>query len=137
MIERTGQCLCGEVCYTLTGEPIATAVCHCKNCQRQSGSAFSLVVIARSSKVAIVGGLKTYLDTAESGAVLERCFCPECGSALFSRQPATPGITVLKAGTFDDTAWLQPQLHIWCNSAQSWVDIPQNLPHFPRNGPTG
>ena len=55
MIERTGQCLCGEVCYTLTGEPIATAVCHCKNCQRQSGSAFSLVVIARSSKVAIVG----------------------------------------------------------------------------------
>tara|TARA_R110000765_G_scaffold50045_10_gene101695 strand:- start:12706 stop:13119 length:414 start_codon:yes stop_codon:yes gene_type:complete len=137
MMERTGQCLCGAVRYKLTGEPIATAVCHCKNCQRQSGSAFSLVVIARSSTVTIDGAFKTYLDTADSGANLERCFCPECGSALFSHQPATPGITVIKAGTFDDTTWLRPQLHIWCNSAQSWVEIPKSLPHFAGNAPTG
>ena len=137
MTTHTGQCLCGDVCYTLAGEPIATAICHCKNCQRQSGSTFSLVVIARTSKITSVGNLKTYMDTAESGAALERCFCPECGSPVFSRQPVSPGITVIKAGTFDDTTWLQPQLHIWCDSAQSWLNMSDGLPHFAKNAPSG
>lgn len=135
MTDRTGGCLCGKVRYALAGDLIATAVCHCKNCQRQSGSAFSLVVIARSSKLALEGELQTYLDTADSGSELERCFCPNCGSALISRQPASPGMIVIKAGTFDDTTWLKPQLHIWCNSAQSWVVIPESLPRFPENAP--
>lgn len=134
-MQKTGQCLCGKVNYSLNANPIATAVCHCKNCQRQSGSAFSLVILSPASAVSINGETKTYKDTADSGAALERMFCPDCGSALFSRQPEGPDVLVVKAGTLDDTSWLKPQLHIWCDSAQSWVELPDNLPKFPQGPP--
>ncbi len=132
---KTGKCLCGQVSYELNAQPMVTAVCHCKNCQRQAGSAFSVVVVAPSSGVEITGELKTYEDTADSGARLERQFCPNCGSAMFSRQPSSPETIIIKAGTLDDTNWLKPVAHVWCASAQPWVDIPAGVASFPGNAP--
>ncbi len=126
----TGRCLCGQAKYRVTGAPIATAVCHCKNCQRQSGSAFSIVAIVASDAVEREGEWKSYEDTAESGAKLLREFCPNCGSALASMAPASPGLTVIKAGTLDDTSSVTPQMHLWTKSAQSWVALDPGLPQF-------
>lgn len=137
MSERTGKCLCGEVSYTLTSDPIVTAVCHCKHCQRQAGSAFSVVVLAQAASVEIDGELKTYRDTADSGAALDRKFCPQCGSAMFSEQPDEPGTLIIKAGSFDDTSWIKPAAHVWCDSAQPWVEIGDNVAKFPGNAPSG
>ncbi len=137
MTEKTGKCLCGNVRYTLKSDPIVTAVCHCKNCQRQAGSAFSIVVVAPFEAVAIEGDLKTYHDTADSGATLDRKFCPECGSAMFSLQPDKAETIIIKAGTLDDTSWLKPAAHVWCDSAQPWVEISDKVARFPGNAPGG
>ncbi|WP_084399728.1 GFA family protein [Henriciella aquimarina] len=136
-MSRTGQCLCGQVSYQLDGDPIVTAVCHCKNCQRQAGSAFSVIVLVHESALDVRGDLRTYEDTADSGAKLERKFCPICGSAMFSVQPSSPGTIIIKAGTFDDVNWLKPVAHVWCASAQPWVEIGEGVAKFPGNAPTG
>ena len=137
MSEQTGQCLCGKVRYSLKADPIVTAVCHCKHCQRQAGSAFSVVVLAPAASVDIDGELKTYRDTADSCAALDRTFCPNCGSAMFSKQPDQPDTIIIKAGSFDDTSWIKPAAHVWCDSAQPWVEISDKAARFPGNAPGG
>lgn len=134
---RTGRCLCGQVSYILGASPLLTAVCHCRNCQRQSGSAFSIIVLAKTATVEIDGNLRTFLDKAENGASIERRFCPDCGSAMFSWQSSAPDRLIIKAGTLDDPSGLRPSVHVWCASAQPWVAIPENVVRFPGNPPSG
>jgi hypothetical protein len=134
-MERSGGCLCGQVRYTLTGDPMAVVTCHCKNCQRQAGSAFSVVAVAASDAVRFTGTLKSYEDTAESGAKLYRKFCPECGSAMLSVLAENAALSLIKAGTFDEVDWISPQMNVWCASAQPWVALDPALPAFPGNPP--
>lgn len=131
----TGGCLCGQARYRLNAAPLTTLVCHCRNCQRQSGSAFSIVTVVATRAFERTGAWKAYDDTADSGAVLRREFCPECGSALASTLVASPDMTVIKAGTLDDVSGLKPQMHIWTQSAQPWVCLEPDLPQFPGQPP--
>lgn len=131
----TGKCLCGQASYEVSVDPSATAVCHCRNCQRQAGSAFSIITVVPTSAVAIRGELKTYVDTADSGRALERKFCPECGSPLFSVLVDVPHITFIKAGTLDDVSTLKPDFQIWCKSAQPWLQLDPALIRFEENSP--
>ena len=134
---QTGRCLCGQVRYTLNADKVAAAICHCKHCQRQAGSAFSVIAVASADQLKIHGTLKTYEDTADSGAKLHRQFCPNCGSAMFSILFENPQQIIIKAGTFDDTSWIAPMAHVWCGSAQDWYAFPENVLKFPGNAPVG
>lgn len=125
----TGRCLCGEVSYEVSGDPITCVTCHCKNCQRQAGSALSIIVGVPEDAVTVSGELKTYNDTGDSGAVVQRQFCPNCGSPIFSRLAPQGAPLFIKAGTLDDTSALQPVLHCYTKSAQSWVEM-GDLPQF-------
>lgn len=125
----TGHCLCGQFSYETSSDPVVTAVCHCKNCQRQAGSAFSIIVAVPSASLTTHGTLKTYADNADSGAVVSRQFCPDCGSPIFSLVPGSPGMTFIKAGTLDDTEALKPQVEVWIKSAQPWARL-TGLPAF-------
>jgi hypothetical protein len=131
----TGKCLCGQASYRVSSEPVATAICHCRNCQRQAGSAFSIIVAVPSHTVELEGELKTYNDTADSGAILYRSFCPECGSPFFSVLSDAPQMTFIKAGTLDDVSALKPQFQIWCKSAQPWIKLDPDLVQFKENAP--
>ena len=131
----TGGCLCGQITYAIEGAPIATAVCHCLNCQRQSGSAFSVVMIVPSGALIASGQLKTYLDAGDSGSEIQRRFCPYCGSPILSIMTDAPAVTIVKAGTLHDTGALAPQFHVWCASAQPWVTIDPQMPQFSGNPP--
>lgn len=135
MTSLAGGCLCGAVRYEAEGAPLATAVCHCKNCQLQGGGAFSIVIVMPAQAVRTSGTLKTYEDHGESGNIVSREFCPECGSPIFSRIPSAPDVTIIKAGTLDDTSSLMPQMHVWCASAQPWLSLDPSLPQFPHNPP--
>ena len=119
----TGGCLCGQVRYSVTGEPAMQVNCHCKNCQRQSGSAFSTIVGVPEGALTIEGTFKTFDDEGESGQAVLRDFCPKCGSPLFSRVAAAPGMIFIKVGTLDDTASFTPAMHLWAKSKQDWVDL--------------
>lgn len=129
----TGGCLCGQARYTVESEPLFTGVCHCKNCQRQAGSAFSILIGVPKAAVTLTGNLKTFVDTADSGEPVHRQFCETCGSPLFSLVPAQPDMTFIKAGTLDDTSILKPESHFWCDSAQPWFEIDESIQTFAKN----
>ena len=130
MPEMRGGCLCGQVRYSANAEPALVAVCHCKNCQKQAGTAFSVVIGIPKSAMSITGRLKTYNDRGDSGQPVFRNFCPECGSPITSDVAAMPELTFIKAGTLDDTNWLDPKMHVYCDSAQLWTPIPDTSQRF-------
>lgn len=123
--KHSGGCLCGGVRYEFTADPAMTAVCHCTHCQKTSGSAFSVVLGVASDSVVVTKSdtLATYKDTGTSGKPVLRKFCSACGAPVISDAAAFPGILFIKAGTLDDTSAISPGLHIWTDSAQSWVSI--------------
>jgi hypothetical protein len=122
----TGRCLCGAVTYELEGDLIATAVCHCDHCQRQSGGAFSVNLIALEPQLTIHGELKTYEERGELGddVYVRRRFCPECGSPIVSELAKTAGVIAVKAGTLDDKTGVAPTIEAWCVDRQPWVSLP-------------
>lgn len=118
-----GHCLCGQVSYSADAEPKFTAVCYCTDCQRQTGSEKSLVIGIDDSALTVSGdALKTFVTHGdEHKSNTNRSFCGNCGSPLISRIDAMPGLVFIKAGTLDDTSWLNPTLELWTQSEQSWV----------------
>jgi hypothetical protein len=95
MADITGGCLCGRVRYSLTGEPAFSGLCHCRNCQRFTGSSFEAVVAYPSDAVSIQGELKTYQDTGDSGKPVYRNFCPNCGSGIMAEAEVLPGLKIM------------------------------------------
>ena len=126
----TGQCLCGSIRYEFDNPPAMTGVCHCKNCQRQAGSAFStLAGVPRAEFRFTAGEPKLYEDgDTDSGNTVQRYFCGQCGSPIYSVVPSSPDMLFLKTGTLDDTSAFQPQFHVWCDSKQNWVALEEGVP---------
>ena len=127
-----GGCLCGKVRYSGDTEPTFVAVCHCKNCQQATGTAFNIVVGVPTPALTIQGTLKAYADHGDSGKALSRMFCPECGSSVIDEAEAFPGTAFILAGTLDDTSWVKPGMEIFCDSAQPWVALGGERQRFPK-----
>jgi hypothetical protein len=123
---QTGRCQCGQITYGLSGGLIATAVCHCDHCQRQSGAAFSVNLIVHESQLAVSGDLSTFEDRGEHGdaVYVYRRFCGQCGTPIFSALVEPAGILAVKAGTLDDKSGVRPTVEVWCDHKQPWVELP-------------
>jgi hypothetical protein len=121
MANRTGGCLCGAVRYELTGDPLATVVCHCTHCQRQSGGMFSTNLVVREAAYAQTGESKVYVDKGDSGKAVWRNFCADCGSPILSKLERSPGLLMIKAGTLDDLSSLAPAMEVYTDHAAGWV----------------
>jgi len=133
MAKIEGGCLCGAVRYSSEDQPLATSICHCKHCQKQAGTAFSVVMAVFRFGLKIEGDLTTYEDTGESGQPVLRKFCGKCGSPILSDVAAVQDVLFLKAGTLDDTSWLKPDAHLWAEHKQEWLSVSEDLKSFPRN----
>jgi hypothetical protein len=122
----TGSCLCGSVSYRAEAEPLLQGVCHCRDCQRQTGTAFSVSVAVPRETLTVEGDtLGSFTVTGEEhGTKTERRFCSACGSPIVSFIEAVPDLAFLKVGTLDDASWVGPTIEIWSQSAQPWS------PHF-------
>ena len=123
---RTGGCLCGAVRYTTSWPPLMVGTCHCKHCQRQAGSAFSILVAVPRDGLTFEGTLTQYDDDSASGNPVYRKFCGTCGSPVFTETPGgdAQGMMFIKAGTLDESKDLVPTVHFWTSSAQDWVILP-------------
>ena len=112
MTNITGGCLCGRVRYSVTGEPVFSGLCHCRNCQRYTGSSFEAVIAFPAPSVSVQGELKTYNDTGDSGQPVRRNFCPNCGSGIIAEADVLPGLTLVLAGTLDEPTVSKPTMDV-------------------------
>ena len=134
-----GACLCGQVTYSCDADPVVTAVCHCTECQRQSGAAFSVNVAVPREALRVDGASLSSFTTVgtDTGVEVERRFCSACGSPIVS-VPAEGPLVFIKAGTLNDRSWLEPQISVWCGSAQPWVPVDAHEgAKMPRGVPAG
>jgi len=128
---HTGRCLCGDIKYQFPNAPAVSGVCHCKNCQRQAGSAFSTLAGVPAAEFEMTGEPKLYKDPDTlSGNTVERYFCGNCGSPIYSAIPSQPDMLFLKTGTLDDTSTFTPAFHVWCSTKQNWVSLEEGVPQM-------
>jgi hypothetical protein len=136
MTQFTGGCLCGAIRYACNEQPLSITNCHCKHCQRQSGSAFSVNMAVPATSVSITKGTTAvFSDVGTSGKPVYRHFCRECGSPILSTLEAARQLVFVKAGTLDDTSIVNPSANIWCSSAQTWVPYQEGAPQFSEGRP--
>jgi hypothetical protein len=114
------------VSYSADAEPVVQGVCHCTDCQRQTGNPFSVIVGVPRDALKVEGStLASYATTGEDhGGETHRNFCSACGSPVFSIAAAVPELAFVKAGSLDDASWVKPAAEVWTSSAQPWS------PHF-------
>lgn len=126
---RSGGCLCGTVRYTVPAQPLATVICHCLSCQKQAGSALSVVTVFPRSELQLEGQLTVYEDRGTSGQTVFRQFCGRCGSPVLTdtERAREQGIIFVKAGTFDDVSDLKPTTHYWVKRAHPWLPLPPDV----------
>ena len=126
----TGHCLCGSVTYTINGQPMRTAQCHCKDCQRASGTGHMSLAFFRADDVEINGETKGYAITADSGNVNTRHFCPGCGSRVYGENSARPGVVGIAVGCIDSHDWFEPQAVVYAGSRPDWDMTSEEVPNF-------
>ncbi len=131
-MEQEGGCACGAIRYKLTALPLIVHACHCRDCQRLSGSAFVVNIwVERRCVEADHARLRSVRLTAGSGKPHEVFACPDCGTAIYSKYHAAPGDTVLlRAGTLDRPETIKPDVHIFTRSKMPWFEVPAGVPAF-------
>jgi hypothetical protein len=125
-----GGCLCGAVRYEASGRPVVVAHCHCKNCQRGSGTGHSTGAMFPSSSVLLTGAISEFQLKSDNGNVVTRAFCGTCGSPVFGKNDGMPGYVTLTLGTLDRPSELFPQVVVFAGSRQAWDVIAPGLPTF-------
>ena len=121
MSVRTAQCRCGQLTATCEGEPVRVSVCHCLECQKRSGSAFSAQARWPVEQVVIEGRWKTW--EPEEGKRASFRFCPECGCTLAYEIEAMPGLIAVALGAFADPGFPAPRFSVWEVRKHPWVRI--------------
>ncbi len=125
-----GGCDCGEVRYRMTSMPLFVHCCHCRWCQRESGSAFALNAMIEADRVVLLHGKPELVDTpSNSGKGQKFHRCPTCRIALWSNYAgAGDAISFVRVGTLDEPDRLPPDIHIFTSSKQPWVVLPAGIP---------
>jgi hypothetical protein len=127
-----GGCDCGAVRYRLLSAPLIVHACHCRWCQRETGSAFALNAMIEADRVQSLGVAPELVDTpSESGAGQRIARCPRCRLAVWSHYAgAGPVLSFVRVGTLDDSHRLPPDVHIFTRSKQPWLVLPPGTPSF-------
>lgn len=126
----TGQCLCGNVKYTISSAPIRMGQCHCDHCRRLSGTGHSSNAFFVKDTVHIEGETSRYDSTADTGTIITRYFCPNCGSRLFGTSNANTSIISVTAGTLDDSSWFKPNAIVYNKRKPAWDFMDESVPVF-------
>lgn len=125
----TGGCLCGRVRYEF-GEESGGGHCHCIDCRKSSGTGHCSHMIVPEPSFSVRGEVKFFDKPADSGNMVSRGFCPNCGSALYSLNAGMPGVVFVRASSLDDPEVFKPQMVVYTNRAASWDHMDRSLPGF-------
>jgi hypothetical protein len=128
-----GGCDCRHVRYSLESRPLFVHCCHCRWCQRETGTAFALNAMIETDRVRVLGAEPVLIDTpSASGKGQKIARCPKCHIAVWSHYAgAGPAIRFVRVGTLDEPDHLPPDIHIFTSSKQPWVVLPPGMPSVP------
>lgn len=127
-----GGCRCGAVRYRARGEPLMSALCHCRDCRRSTGAPVVAWALFASSQVTFSGS--TPAEHTPSPGV-RRGFCPQCGTSLSFTADYLPGMVDLTLGSLDEPERIAPQFHYWTSQRLPWMAAQDALPHHPEFPP--
>jgi hypothetical protein len=127
-MEISGGCLCRSVRYRVSAAPIVTRVCWCRVCQYFGAGSATVNTCFPSAALTVEGTLKDFRSVADSGNVMHRRFCPECGTHLFSTAESRPHLVFVRSGSLDDREIAKPAMTIWTSQAPSWACLDSQLP---------
>jgi hypothetical protein len=128
-----GRCTCGEVRYRMASGPLFVHCCHCRWCQRETGSAFVLNAMIEADRVQLLHGEPEMIDTPSNSGKGQKIFrCPKCRVALWSHYAgAGDKVCFVRVGTLEEPDLLPPDIHIFTASKQPWVLLPPDVPAVP------
>ena len=122
-----GGCICGHVRYHIEGTPLIVHACHCRWCQRETGTANALNALFEADQVALTAGQPEMVQTPSAsgrGQLVARC--PTCHVAVWSNYAqAGPAIRFVRVGTLDEPGALAPDIHIYTSTKLPWVVLPE------------
>ncbi|HLV78322.1 MAG TPA: GFA family protein [Marinobacter sp.] len=125
----TGACLCGEIQFEYDGPLGSLSLCHCSQCRRAHGSAFSASVPVQRVRLRYLGGEDRISEFATTPGRY-RAFCSRCGTQLYSRVDAIPGILRLRAGVINEPLGSKTIQHVYVGSKSDWFEITDQLPCY-------
>jgi len=126
-----GGCACGAVRYRMESAPMFVHCCHCRDCQRQTGSAFVINALIETDRVILLSGqLEAVPVPTDSGRPHAIYRCPRCHTAVWSEYGGVSALRFVRVGTLDKPAALPPDVHIYTRSKLPWVALPQGVPAF-------
>jgi hypothetical protein len=123
----TGGCQCGAVRYTVRPSiRLRLYACHCTDCQTRSGSSFTLQQTVLAADLEVTGDLAEGGSANPSGARVRLYACPACQCRIYGANETRPEVVIVRAGTFDHSASLVPDVHVWVRSKQPWIRLPDD-----------
>jgi len=128
-----GGCDCRAVRYRLNSAPLFVHCCHCRWCQRETGTAFALNALIETDRVMVLSGTPLSVDTPSSSGKGQKILrCPSCHVALWSHYAgAGDRLSFVRVGTLDDPDRWPPNIHIFTSTKQPWVILPSGVPAVP------
>ena len=128
-----GGCTCGQVRYRLAGKPLIVHACHCRWCQRETGTAFAHNALYEADRVTHLTAEPEIVETPSlSGKGQKIARCPNCHVAVWSNYAgAGSAVRFVRVGTADEPDRMAPDIHIYISSKQPWVVLPADARAFP------
>jgi hypothetical protein len=123
MAEIKGSCRCGKVTLVSAADPVFVGVCHCKSCQKSTGTSYASVLAVPTASLSVSGATTRFDDVADSGNATHRNFCPACGSTVTRSSDVMDGLTMIPIGSLDDPSAVRPTMQIYCDSALPWAKV--------------
>ena len=131
MEKHSGKCLCGEVTYEVSGEPVLQGNCHCIDCRKNTGAGFATILFFKEEQVVQLSGeTSSFLYKADSGNSKTKLFCQRCGSLVFGTNSGREGIMTIYVGTLYDASFVKPQFNVYTSRALPYVKIDESLNNF-------
>ncbi|QNN46066.1 GFA family protein [Thermomonas brevis] len=127
-----GRCLCGQVSYVATGEPVFQFNCHCDDCRKSTGCAYAPIMFFARAAVKVSGNLTYHAMRGGSGHTIARGFCGGCGAQIVGDADMVGSLLSIRAGTLDDPGLYQPKADVFVSQAAAWDAMDPRLPKYDR-----
>lgn len=129
-IFASGQCLCGQISYSISAPPRVMSQCHCDDCRKSTGTGHASNAFFKQKDVHIQGEPASYKSVADSGSTVTRYFCPNCGSLLFGALASIENVLAVAVGTLDDSSWFKPGAIVYNKCKPGWDYMDTRVPTY-------